>query len=115
MSLNTSFATLNSLSDVSFISGTDYTFKFQINSQTGSPIDLSTAVCKWYLASYGTDYTIIRKTGSVIAAGLFSVLLGGIDTTSLSGKFVHQPSITFSNGKTIYPAQGIITILKGLI
>jgi len=114
MSLNTSFATLNSLSEISFIAGTSFTIKFSVLSQTGSPIDLSTATCKWYLAAYGTDFTVLRKTGSVIAAGMFSILLSPTDTANLAGKYTHQPSINFANGNTIYPAQGILTVLKGL-
>jgi|WetSurMetagenome_2_1015567.scaffolds.fasta_scaffold597963_1 hypothetical protein len=114
MGLTTTFSNLNSLTDISFIAGTDYTIKFVVNSQAGSPIDLSTATCKWYLAPYGTDFTVLRKTGSVIAAGTFSILLSANDTIDFFGKYTHQPSITFSNGKIIYPAQGIITILKGL-
>jgi len=115
MTLSTTYSDLNSLNPISFISGTSYTIKFNVASQSGSPIDLSAATCKWFLASYGTDFTILRKTASVIAAGMCSVLLSPTDTTSLSGKYTQQISFTFSNGNTIYPAQGTITILKGLI
>jgi len=114
MTLTTTFSNLNSLSDISFIAGTSYTIKFSCTSQSGSPIDLSTATCKWYLAAYGTDFTVLRKTGSVIAAGMFSILLSPTDTANLAGKYTHQPSINFAYGNTIYPAQGILTVLKGL-
>ena len=96
MSLVTTFSNLNSLTDISFIAGTDYTIKFVVTSQAGSPIDLSTATCKWYLAPYGTDYTVLRKTGSVIAAGTFSILLSANEIPS----FFRADLILFSTSFT---------------
>ena len=114
MTTNVTFSTLNSLGDISFIGGAHYTLKFTCVDQTGSGIDLSTATCSWKLAPYGTDYAIVSKAGSVITINSFEILLTPNDTVNLSGKYSHQPIVTFSNGVTVIPAQGTITILKGL-
>lgn len=108
------YANINSLGDISFIGGGNYTLKFTCVDQSGSSVDLSSATCSWKLAPYGTDYVQISKAGSVITTNSFEVLLTPSDTVSLSGKYSHQPIITFANGVTIIPAQGIITIIKGL-
>lgn len=114
MSLSTTYANINSLSDISFIAGSIYTIKFIVTNQSGSPVDLSTATCKWAMSPYGTDYIQLSKTGSVISSNEFDIILSPSDTAGLSGKFTHQPSITFTGGVKIIPAQGIITLIKGL-
>lgn len=113
MTLSTTFSSINSLGDFSFIGGTTYTLKFTVNDQSGSAIDLSTATCRWKLAQYGTDNVILSKTGSVIATNIFEVLLSSADTSSLSGKYSHQPTVEFATGVVVIPAQGIISIVKG--
>lgn len=114
MTLSVTYSSLNTLNGTSFIAGSNYTFKFNILDQSGSAIDLSTATCTWRMSPFGNDYTILQKTGSVIATNTFVVLLTSADTAGLSGKFTHQPTITFSDGTVFIPAQGTITILKGI-
>lgn len=114
MSLNVTFSSLNTLNAISFIAGSNFTLKFNVVNQSGSPISLSTATCTWRMSPFGNDYTILQKTGSVIATNTFAVLLTSADTAGLSGKFIHQPTIAFVDGTVFIPAQGTITLLKGI-
>jgi hypothetical protein len=114
MALSTTYTTINSLGDIPFIAGSTYSLFFNVYDQSGSPIDLSEAVIKWKAAPYGTDYATIDKTGSVTASNTFVVYLSTEDSYLLSGKFSHQPQITFPDDVVAIPAQGIVTIIKGL-
>ena len=114
MSLNTTFSTINSLGDYPMIAGGTYTMKFTVLDQSGSPVDLSTVTCTMKLAPFGTDYTVLTKTGSVIASNIFSIILSAEDTTGLSGKYTYQPILTLASLEVLKPAQGILTIVRGL-
>lgn len=114
MGATITFDEMYSLDQVTFIGGTSYNFKFIANDNTGSPIDLATAVLKWRLAPFGTDYAIVDKTGNLTSSNTFEVLLTPTDTANLSGKFVQQPIIQFANGRDSLPAQGVVTISKGI-
>lgn len=114
MALSITFSDINSLGEISFISGTTYILKFNVTDQSGSGVDLSSASCKWRLAPYGTSFSQLEKTGSVITTSIFEILLSSADTLNLSGKFIHQPSIEFLNGVVVKPAQGIIIIIRGI-
>lgn len=104
---------LNNLDETNFIAGTTYTLKFVVLDQDGNAIDLSDADCSWNLAPYGTDYTILTKTGNVITTNSFEIVLAPDDTRTLSdAKYVQQPSIVFSNGVEVIPGQGIISVTK---
>ena len=114
MTLSTTFSDINSLDDIAFVAGSSYTLKFVVQNQSGSGIDISGATCTWRMAPYGTTYTQLTKTGSVIATDTFAVYLGEGDTSGSSGKFAHQPMIKFSTGVVLKPAQGIITLIQDL-
>lgn len=114
MSLNTTFSTINSLGDYPLIAGGTYTIKFTVLDQSGSPVDLSSTVCSMKLAPFGTDYTVLTKTGSVIASNIFSIVLSSEDTEGLSGKYTYQPILTLSSSEVLKPSQGILTIIRGL-
>ena len=115
MSVSSTFSNINSLGDISFVAGNTYTLKFVMTDQSGSTIDLSTATIRWRMAPYGTDYVQLNKSGSVTAAGIFTVLLTSADTAGLNGKFSHQPEIELASGVVLHPGQGIITLVQGLI
>ena len=107
------FSDLNNMSEISFVAGTTYTLEFVIYDEDGDPLDISGTDCTWNLAPFGTDYAILTKTGNVITTNSFEIVLSPIDTRDLSnGKYTHQPTIVFSNGVEVVPAQGIITITK---
>lgn len=114
MSLSTSYSTINSLGDIPFVGGTTYTLIFECNDQYGNDVDLSGATIRWKAAPFGTSYAVIDKTGSITSTNTFSVYLTSADTSALSGKFSHQPQITFADGTVVIPAQGTITIIGGL-
>jgi hypothetical protein len=114
MSLNTTFSTINSLGDYPLIAGGTYTMKFTVLDQSGSPVSLSTVTCSMKLAPFGTDYTVLTKTGSVIATNIFSITLSAEDTSGLSGKYTYQPILTLATTEVLKPAQGILTIVRGL-
>ncbi|GIU69802.1 MAG: hypothetical protein KatS3mg002_1038 [Candidatus Woesearchaeota archaeon] len=108
------FETVNSLKEIFFIGGTTYTLKFICLDSNNNPINLSSATCYWGLSPYGTDFPLITKTGSIVNTNTFEVYLSNTDTKNLSGKYTHQPKIVFPNNVVVIPAQGIITIVKGI-
>jgi len=114
MTTRLTFSDLNSLNEISFIGGSTYTIKFVVTNQSGSSVDLTGATCSWKLAPFGSDYVILSKTGSIVSTNSFEIILSPDETSDLSGKYSHQPLILFPSGVTIIPAQGIITVVKGL-
>jgi len=102
------------LGDIPFVGGTTYTLFFECNDQNGGEVDLSGATARWKAAPFGTSYAVINKSGSIISTNVFAVYLSSADTIALSGKFSHQPQITFADGTVVIPAQGTVTIVGGL-
>ena len=112
MALSTSYSTINSLGDDSFVAGTTYQLKFTVVDQNGTAIDLTGATCTLRLAEYGSSTALLTKTGSITATNVFTVLFVPEDTDGLAGKYSYQPKIVFSDGSTVIPAQGIITLIR---
>ena len=103
---------MNSLEEIMFIGGSEYTINIGVYDENEIPIDIGSATCSWTMAYYGQpDTAILTKSGTITGLNTFKILLSGADTISLSGKFVHQPIIVDYNGSIFRPAQGIITII----
>lgn len=107
----TTFSTINSIPEIAFIAGTDYTIEFTVyDATTGSPADLGAATCSWKMSPYGKESVItLSKSGSVTGTSTFEVHLVAADTLSLSGIYVHQP-LVIEGGKDYRSQQGIINI-----
>ena len=114
MTLSTSYNSINSLGDYPLIAGSTYTIRFTVLDQNSASVDISGATCTWRLAEYGTNEAVLTKTGSITATNVFAVILSEDDTADLSGKYSHQPRIVMSDGNVLMPAQGILTIIKGI-
>ena len=77
--------------------------QFQLFYEDGTPIDLRSSRTMWYLAPIGQKHNSILekegeilkdidpKTGRIISAYRFRVILNSEDTINLYGKYVHQP------------------------
>ena len=105
------YAQINSLEEISFIGGTDYTLEFVVYDQSGALGNITGATCTWKMSPYGKNSIVtLSYTGTVTSSTTFTVSIPSADTLSLSGKFVHQPIVTKS-GKTYRSQQGIINIL----
>lgn len=109
----TSFATLNSLQEFSFIAGSSYTLDFTVYESDGiNPMDLGGATIYWVLAPYGQpDYTILQITGSITGVNTFEVEITSALSENLSGKYIQQPIIVAFSGTEYRIAQGIVLIL----
>lgn len=111
-----SYQTINSLEDISFIGGTNYTITFDIFDDAGLPIDSVLYGLTWKLFYYGQpDYTVLLKSGVYAGSpnNRFTVTLNSADTEQLFGKFMHQAIITDTNNEKFIPAQGTILIVSG--
>ena len=107
------FSSLNNMSEINFVAGTTYTLEFIFYDEDENPLNISDTDCTWNLAPFGTDYSILTKTVNMINTNSFEIVLASIDTRDLSnGKYTHQPTIVFSNGVEVVPAQGIIVVTK---
>jgi len=110
----TSYDTINSLGEISFIAGTEYTLIFDVYDINGSPLSLSGSTCTWTLSPYGQpEYAIMTKTG-IISGSIsneFSITLGLTDTETLSGKYIQQPIVVDILGNENRPAQGVLTLI----
>lgn len=109
----TSFSNINSLEEISFIAGSQYSLDFTVYESNGiTPMDLGGATIYWVLAPYGQpDYTVVQITATVTGANTFTVDIPSGATSSLSGKYIHQPVILSFGGKTYRPCQGIILVI----
>jgi hypothetical protein len=129
----TSYASINTLEDVSFIGGSSFFLDFNIFNEAGVPIDLSGKKLEWKLAPYGQkDYNSLIKTETPYVSGGITygggvtdvdsytkrVTLEPIDTESLSGKYIQQAVVIETNvdltTTTYKPAQGVITIISDI-
>lgn len=129
----TSYSSLNTLEDTSFIGGNTFYLDFNVYDDNGVMIDLSGKSLEWKLAPYGQkNINILIKTetpyvsggvtygGGVTDFDIYTkrVTLDSSDTESLSGKYVQQvvvieilPDTTVITYK---PSQGVITILSDI-
>ncbi len=109
----TSYQIINSLEEVEFIAGTNFTFTFLVYDANGSPLDLSSGTVLWTLCPYGQpDYPVLSITGVVdnIITNKFTVNLETDDTKDLYGKFIQQPVVLDFADQEFRPAQGVVTI-----
>lgn len=110
--------TVNDLTEMSFIAGSEKSLEFNIYDSTGSPLSLNGCTVKWYLFPYGEPTaSVITKvsggSGITISASpnnLFTVTVIGSDTLQLEGKYIQQPVIIDSATSEFRPSQGIINI-----
>lgn len=108
------YSQINSLDEISFVGGTEYTLEFVVYEQNGSPANLATATCAWKMSPYGEpDGAVLSYAGTVTGANTFEVLIPSADTLILSGKYMHQPIVTDA-GKEYRSQQGIITIIPAI-
>jgi hypothetical protein len=109
----TSFSQINSLDEFSFIAGETYTLNFTVYQSNGITLmSLGGATIYWVLAPYGQpDYRVVKITASITGDNTFEVYIPSSATSSLSGKFVHQPVIISSSGAETRGAQGILLII----
>lgn len=114
MTLSTSYSSINILGDFSLIAGGTFILRFHTLDQDNIAADISSTTIKWRLAPYGTDHTVLEKTGVIMASDTVYINLASNDTAGLSGKYAHQLSFEFPNGARLIPAQGVITIVRGL-
>jgi hypothetical protein len=107
-----SYDSLNNLSEISFVAGTEKLLTFTVYNEDGvTLLNISSGSATWKLCQYGEfQTTILTKTGTVINANQFTVLLDPVDTETLSGKYIQQIIVIDNSGKTFVPGQGIIII-----
>lgn len=106
------YATINSLEEFGFIAGTDYEITFNVFESNGvTPLDMGGATVYWTLAPYGqTSYNVLQITGVITDVGVFIVSVPSESTSTLSGKFIHQPVIVSFAGSKYRPGQGILLL-----
>ena len=115
----TSYDDINSLSEDSFIAGTDRYYDYTVYNTSGTVVSLNGATIAWKMSYYGESEAEVEKslgdgisiTGAV-ENGEFAVHLSPSDTVDLYGKFIHQATVTDADGEEFTPAQGVITIIK---
>jgi hypothetical protein len=116
MTTITSYDTLNSLPELSFIAGTDkvLTFTCYKEDQT-TKLNLSSGPVYWKLCPFGS-FTIetLYKTGVITGTGTFTITLTAAETLALRGKYIQQVIITDYYANTFRPAQGTVIILPAI-
>jgi hypothetical protein len=113
----TSFSSINTLEEFSFIAGSQYTLEFTVYQADGvNPMDLGGATVYWVLALYGQpDYTILQITATITGTNTFKVTIPYGSTVGFSGKYIHQPVIRSFGGLEYRPCQGICMILPEIL
>lgn len=103
---------------ISFIGGSrqEYVFSFY-ESDTTTPVSLiGAAGILFRLVPYGyTTAIILELSGSLISEDPYnsiSVIIEGVDSEDLYGKFVYQIIIDSYNSGTYIPVQGILNIYR---
>jgi hypothetical protein len=107
---------VHNLDDVTFIAGTYYELVFTTLNEYGIPIDLNGATIDWALSLFGDPTELVLQKSGIISTptsdGIFTVILLENDTSTLGGKYIQQPVIVDSVGKTFRPGQGLVNIIK---
>jgi hypothetical protein len=110
-----SYQSINSLEEVAFIAGTNYTLSFTVTDEYGAPINIEAATCTWVLSPYGQpDILSLSKEGDIKSASVFDVVLDAEDTLTFSGKYMQQPIVEDFSGNIFRPAQGVVTIIPAI-
>lgn len=110
----TPYAQINSLDEFSIVAGSTFVITFQVYQEEAcvNLLDLTGSIIKWVLSPYGdTSSRVLIKTGVITGLGTFTITLAPSDTSSLSGKYIHQPVVTDFSGSVFRPAQGTMLIL----
>jgi len=110
------YATINDLSETTFIAGTEQVYTFNVYNSASAPINIASGSTSWRLSKYGDPTVLVTKTGSPSgsASSQFSVTLEGSDTIDLSGKYLHQPLFIDADGSPFRPSQGILNITSAI-
>ena len=111
---STAYDRLNSMEDIEFIAGTQYTLYFEMFEEDGvTVLDITAATVSVRVSYLGQPETaVIDQSGTITDAtnGLWNAVLATADTEGLYGVFVVQPYITDFGGD-VFPAQGKLVIL----
>ena len=113
MADNFSSLVINDLDQFNFIAGDTQTLNFEIYDSNASPVDLSTATCSVVFSPYGQfNYAAITISGSIAGSStnIFTSILTGSSTETLSGKYTMQPVVVDYNGDEFRPSQGVVLI-----
>ncbi len=108
----TSYDTLNTLPEISFIAGTDKLFTFYCYRDDGiNLLNLGSGPIYWRLCPYGSfAIELLDITASITGLGTFTVTIPAADTITLNGKYIQQVTVTDYTGDTFKAAQGTIII-----
>lgn len=112
------FNVVNDLSEDSFIAGSYKVITFTFTDSNGDAVDLSTFLSlNWVMARYGSSIAVLSKEASYTGTPInkMTITLSSSDTSSLSGKYIHQPILTDAYSNIHKPSQGILTISSGII
>lgn len=98
--------------------GDDIELDAAILDDNGAPLNLTGATLRWGLAALATPgLALVRKdsiAGGIAitnaAGGLATVAIGGADTETLNGRYLHQLQVTDGSGETATLAVGLVTI-----
>lgn len=107
-----SYSDLNSLEEISFIAGNEYTLEFTVYKDDGTPQDLGGSSVFWVMCPFGQfGINVLQKTATITGTNTFTVTLDSADTQDLDGKYIHQPVIQSFSGVESRPAQGVILVI----
>lgn len=106
------YSEINSLAEFAFIAGTPYTLNFTVYEEDGTTLlDMGGGSFKWTLSPYGQNYSVLEKTGTITGVGTAEVQLDTLDTETLSGKYIQQPTIVSFSGEEYRPGQGVVLLI----
>jgi hypothetical protein len=111
--MTVNYLTINSLEEISFIGGTEYTLEYVVYDQSGALANISGATCSAVISEYGNPDVLLTYAGNKTSATTFEVVFLSADSKALSGKFIHQP-IVVESGKEYRSQQGIINITSAI-
>jgi len=110
--MTTSYDSLYTLAETSFVAGTDKVFTFTCYAENGIDLlNITGGSATWFLCPYGEFFANTLEIAGVLTdANHFTVTIPAASTLALSGKFIQQISITDYVGDTFRPGQGILII-----
>lgn len=73
--MTVTYSTINSLTEINFIGGTEYTLEYKVYDQSGATANISAATCSCNISEYGSSDAILTYSGTITGVNTFEVVL----------------------------------------
>lgn len=115
---NTSYSTVNSLDEFTFIGGTDFTISITIKDEDGIPLNLLGSTLLLKIAPYGQPSNVITTITGTVGGDSYEIanfiIPAETSEQMVGGKYMYQPIIEDILGNIRRPKQGVFLLVQSI-